>query len=297
MKLKHIIAGIALAATASLGFAQSQKLVIINAGSKGGGFFMETSAFSKDLAKDFDIEYINPGNYCVAQGILNKLPKNQPAVVIWDSSYEAAGRENKTCPMQFETRELLRTHYDSFQICSKRETRTGYAFTRRDAEYKVGYVNPANIFTNNLKAVNQSFGTKHKAVQYASGTPAVIAALNNGEIDYGYVESKSARPFVKAGGTCSFNLDTVSSGAGLEPLAAKDTKNTKLKLGYYVLLVAKNADDATISKIKTGMQRAHQDPNSATFKIWDGSGMKFTWENGASFTPSWEQSVTQYLDK
>jgi hypothetical protein len=59
-----------------------------------------------------------------------------------------------------------------------------------------------------------------------------------------------------------------------------------------VLFILKNATDAQRNKIQAAMKAVHQNPNSNTAKIWEGSGMKFEWDTKMStFNQDWEDSV------
>ena len=67
-------------------------LTILNSGSKTGGFSMQSTAYSKDLAKEYNVTLVNPGDRCVALGSL--LPKIKgPVLMPWASDYEAVGRD------------------------------------------------------------------------------------------------------------------------------------------------------------------------------------------------------------
>jgi hypothetical protein len=273
------------------------ELAIINTGSKGGGFFMESNGFALDLANKFNVEYINPGNACVAASAISKLEKKKPVLFPWDSSYEAAGREQNTCPMTFTQAELIRVHYDAFTVCSKNPAMTAQEFIKRGNSMKIGIVNPSNVFVNTVSAVNTSFGTMHKAVHYSTSSGALVAALENGEVDYGIIESKVARQIMKSGHTCHWSLSK-SDGTGLPGLAARDPANKKLQAGYFVTFILKNATPEIRQQVRTTMEQAHTVPGTNTYRIWNESGMKFTWDPTLStFGPAWEDSVKMYLDK
>jgi len=85
LKKLVIAAAVALFSTTAVA---ADKLTIINSGSKTGGFSMQSTAYSTDLAKDYDVTLVNPGDRCVALGSL--LPKiSGPVLMPWASDYEA----------------------------------------------------------------------------------------------------------------------------------------------------------------------------------------------------------------
>lgn len=293
-KMKKLLALVAFAIMSLA--ATAQDMTIVNTGSKTGGFYLETNAFSQDLQNEFKIDYINPGPGCLAIAVVNKVDKNMPVLFPWDTSFEGPARSQGTCPVKFTEKELIRVHYDSFYICSAKPEMNADRLVAAGSSYRIGHTNPASVMVNSItKGINASFKTNHKPVHFAVGSPSTITALLNGEVDYGIIESKLARKFAQSGnGTCMYRMDTSSSDS-LIPLAAKDLSNKNLKVGYYVTFILKNATDAQRTKIRAAMKAAQLNPNSNTAKIWEGSGMKFEWDTKMStFNQEWEDSVKSF---
>lgn len=276
--------------------AAAQDIVIVNTGSKTGGFYLETSALAQDLQNQFKIDYINPGPGCVALAVVNKLDKNMPVLFPYDSSWEGPARSQGTCPLTFTEKEVIRVHYDSFYVCSAKSEMNADRLIAAGSSHRIGHTNPPSVMVNSIvNGINKSFKTTHKPVHFAAGSPSTITALLNGEVDYGIIESKLARKFAQSGGTCMYQMNTASVDASLIPLAAKDLANKNLKMGYYVTFLLKNATDAQRNKIQAAMKAAHLNPNSNTAKIWEGSGMRFDWNTKMStFNQEWEDSVKSF---
>jgi hypothetical protein len=285
----------------ALSVSAQQELTIVNTGSKGGGFFIETNAYTQDLTAtgEFKIDYINPGNLCAALAIVNKVDKNTPVLFPWDSTFEAGTRMQKTCPLTFTADELIVVKYDVYRICSAKPELNLTRLLEPGASFKIGHTVPNNLFDQTInEGLNKSFKTNHKSILFSTGNSSTITAMANGEIDYGIIESKLASKFVKSGaGQCFARLST-DQVDGFVPLAAKDPTNKKLQVGYYVIYLLKNATHAQREKIKLALQKVHSTPESNTYKIWDGIGMKFIWDTKFSaFVPEWEDSVNIFIEK
>lgn len=299
--IKYLL-GYALLITTAMARAELPDLTILNTGSKTSSYFKQTNNYTQDLATQFKTELVNPGNNCLAVNILNKIDKKQPVLVIWGSDFEAAGRENNVCPIPFTERELVRAHFDALYVCSIKPEMTAAKFIERGASYRVGLGLPINMLTTTVKAVNQSFATAHKPVPYTAGTAGVVTALANGEVDYGIVESSAARRIVKEQGMhCQYKLAATVSPTDplkVESLPAKDLSNPLLTVGYYNVFIVKNADDAMLAKIKSAMKSVHADPNSNTFKFWEGSGLQPSFDVKLSTgSTAWENAVNLYVNK
>jgi hypothetical protein len=290
--MKKLLALVAFA-TMTLA-AAAQDITIVNTGSKTGGFYLETSALTQDLQNQFKIDYINPGSGCLATAVIDKIDKNMPVLFPWAGDIDAGIRKQGSCNiMTFTEKELIRVHYDSYYICSAKPEMNAARLVTAGSSYRIGHAIPASVMVNSINnGINASFKTAHKPVHFAAGSPSTITAMLNGEVDYGIIESKLARKFAQSGnGTCMYRMSTASADA-LIPIAAKDLANKNLKVGYYVLFILKNATDAQRNKIQAAMKAAHQNPNSNTAKIWEGSGMQFDWNTKMStFNQEWEDSV------
>ena len=74
----YLIIGAILFSTSAI----ADSLTILNSGSKTGGFSMQSTAYSQDLADEFNVTLVNPGDRCVALG--NLLPKiDGPVLMPW----------------------------------------------------------------------------------------------------------------------------------------------------------------------------------------------------------------------
>jgi len=293
-KMKKLLA---LFAVAIMTFsAAAQNITIVNTGSKTGGFYLETNAFSQDLQNEFKIDYINPGQSCLAIDIVNKVDKNIPVLFLWETNFEGTARRHSTCPVKFTEKELIRVHYDAFYICSAKPEMNADRLIAAGSSYKIGHPIPAGVMANSItKGINASFKTSHKPVFYADGASSIITAMLNGEVDYGMLSSKQAVKFAQSGhGTCMYRMDTSSADTSI-PLAAKDLANKNIRAGYYVAFILKNATDAQRAKIQTAIKNAHLNPNSNTAKIWEGTRVKFEWDTKMStFNQEWEDSVKSF---
>jgi len=293
-KMKKILALFAVAIMTLS--AAAQNITIINTGAKTGGFYLETSALAQDLQNEFKIDYINPGQSCLAIDIVNKVDKNIPVLFLWETNFEGTARRHGTCPVKFTEKELIRVHYDAFYICSAKPEMNADRMVVVGSSYKIGHPIPAGVMANSItKGINASFKTSHKPVFYADGASSIITAMLNGEVDYGMLSSKQAVKFAQSGhGTCMYRMDTSSADTSI-PLAAKDLDNKNLRIGYYVAFILKNATDAQRNKIQTAIKNAHLNPNSNTAKVWEGTRVKFEWDTKMStFNQEWEDSVKSF---
>lgn len=295
---KYMVAAL-LASSAMMASAQSvQELTIVNTGSKGGGFFLESNSFSQDLERTgkYKVNFINPGNACIAAAAVNKT--QGPVLFPWESGIEAVGRSNNNPACTFlplEASKIVRIHYDVFQVCSASASMNQEKLLTRGSSYKIGHTTPPSMFISAVAGMNKSFGTAHSPILYVNGSSSSIVALTNGEIDYAFIESKLARQYVKSGGNCFAQMSTQSDNPKLVPLAKLDPANKSLQLGYYVTFILLNADTATFAKIKNDLQAAQLDPSSFTYKVWDTSGMKFDWSVPKDFDKEFEYTVRNFM--
>lgn len=288
-KLLLLIAAVSMSMAVS-----AQDLFIVNSGSKAGGWFAETTAYHEDLKTLYNrIDYINAGPGCVALNVIQKLDKNIPVLFPWDSTYESSGRKTNTCSVTFEEKELLRTHFDAWYICSFNKEMTAARLVTAGSSLKIGTQNPASMHSNFVNnGLNASFATMHKAVPFPTGSSAIITALSNGEIDYGIIESKAAGNINKSGnGSCMYRLDTTSNNSAIA-LAAMDPSNKNLKMGYEVVFLLRNATPEQRTRIQTAMKNAHADPTSFIAKLWQVANPKFNWDTKINtYNKIWEDSV------
>ena len=92
--------------------ASAADLTILNSGSKTGGFSMQSTAYSTDLAKEYNIKLVNPGDRCVALGSL--LPKIKgPVLMPWASDYEAVGRDGGCVKFDINTAIKIQTQEEN----------------------------------------------------------------------------------------------------------------------------------------------------------------------------------------
>ena len=115
--IKIITTAMTIALASTPAFA-AEKLTIINSGSKTGGFSMQSTAYAADLAKDYDVTLVNPGDRCVALGSL--LPKiDGPVLMPWASDYEAVGRDGGCVKFDINTAITLRYDSAPLFVCTR----------------------------------------------------------------------------------------------------------------------------------------------------------------------------------
>ena len=209
--------------------AAAADLTILNSGSKTGGFSMQSTAYSKDLAKEYNVTLVNPGDRCVALGSL--LPKIKgPVLMPWASDYEAVGRDGGC--VKFDINKAITLRYDSAPlfVC----TRGGNI--RKDAG-KVAHTVPVDgPLAKVVKEMSKEFGINHKAVVY-DGSGDARLALINGEVDYALLSKKHTIVVKEADPKINCDISLASGGPNSLPA---ETGNQKLAFGWDMTWMALN---------------------------------------------------------
>ena len=232
--------------------AMAADLTILNSGSKTGGFSMQSTAYSTDLAKEYNVTLVNPGDRCVALGSL--LPKIKgPVLMPWASDYEAVGRDGGC--VKFDINKAITIRYDSAPlfVC----TRGGNI--RKDAG-KVAHTVPVDgPLARVVKEMSKEFGIDHKAVVY-DGSGDARLALINGEVDYALLSKKHTLVVKEADATINCDISLASGGPNSLPA---ETGNDKLSFGWDMTWMALNMNQAEADKLQQVMMQKHLNCSSA----------------------------------
>ena len=249
MKKLVIAAAVALFSTTAVA---ADKLTILNSGSKTGGFSMQSTAYSTDLAKDYDVTLVNPGDRCVALGSL--LPKiSGPVLMPWASDYEAVGRDGGC--VKFDITKAITLRYDSAPlfVC----TRGGNI--AKDSGRVAHTVPVDGPLARVVAEMNKQFGTAHKPVVY-DGSGDARLALINGEVDYALLSKKHV--LVVTAADKSITCEQSLASAGPNSLPAQ-TGNPKLAFGWDMTWMALNMTPAQADRLKMHMMEKHLDCSTA----------------------------------
>jgi len=249
LKKLVIAAAVALFSTTAVA---ADKLTILNSGSKTGGFSMQSTAYSTDLAKDYDVTLVNPGDRCVALGSL--LPKiSGPVLMPWASDYEAVGRDGGC--VKFDITKAITLRYDSAPlfVC----TRSGSI--AKDSGRVAHTVPVDGPLARVVAEMNKQFGTAHKPVVY-DGSGDARLALINGEVDYALLSKKHV--LVVTAADKSITCDQSLASAGPNSLPAQ-TGNPKLAFGWDMTWLALNMTPAQADRLKMRMMEKHLDCSTA----------------------------------
>ena len=277
-----------IAAVSAASSVLAADVTVLNTGSKTGGFSVESGAYAKDLSAGRSVEFVSPGQYCAAYAILSK--STTPMLFPWASDFEAAGRDGAGCAtVAFTDAQVVRYNSDSMRVCSMDAAFTAEGFIKKGVGAKVGHTTPDYAFARAVRAVNESFGTRHKPVTY-NGTGDLKTALINGEVNYGFFTAKWVKEIAAAGGTCHYVMN--SAGAdGLPGLNAKDPANRFLTVGYDTVWLMINADDKAVAQVKADMITAHANTNSAINTATHNT-LKIDWnQTPEDIRSSWEKAV------
>jgi len=230
----------------------ADKLTILNSGSKTGGFSMQSTAYSTDLADTFNVTLVNPGDRCVALGSL--LPKIKgPVLMPWASDYEAVGR-NGGC-VSFDINDAITLRYDSAPlfVC----TRGGDI--RKDNGLVAHTVPIDGPLARVIKEINKEFGTTHKPVVYDGSGDARLAIIN-GEVDYALLSKKHTLVVKDADSTINCDISLASGGPNSLP---SETSNANLAFGWDMTWMAINMTQEEAGKLKMVMMQEHLNCSSA----------------------------------
>ena len=249
MKKLVIAAAVALFSTTAVA---ADKLTILNSGSKTGGFSMQSTAYSTDLAKDYDVTLVNPGDRCVALGSL--LPKiSGPVLMPWASDYEAVGRDGGC--VKFDITKAITLRYDSAPlfVC----TRSGSI--AKDSGRVAHTVPVDGPLARVVAEMNKQFGTAHKPVVY-DGSGDARLALINGEVDYALLSKKHVLVVTAADKSITCEQSLASAGPNSLPV---QTGNPKLAFGWDMTWMALNMTPAQADRLKMRMMEKHLDCSTA----------------------------------
>ena len=274
----YLIIGAIMFSTSAI----ADPLTILNSGSKTGGFSMQSAAYSQDLADDFDITLVNPGDRCVALG--NLLPKiDGPVLMPWASDYEAVGRDGGC--VKFDINSAITLRYDSAPlfVC----TRGGDI--AKDSG-RVAHTVPADgPLARVVKEFNNEFSTEHRPVVY-DGSGDARLALINGEVDYALLSKKHVLVVTETDST--INCDQSLSSAGPNSLPAL-TGNPRLAFGWDMTWMALNMTQEQADELKLRMMEKHLNCNSAIGK-WTKCNSVYTtrWDlDQTEINSRWEPMV------
>jgi len=249
--LKKLIIAAAVALFSTTAVA-ADKLTILNSGSKTGGFSMQSTAYSTDLAKDYDVTLVNPGDRCVALGSL--LPKiSGPVLMPWASDYEAVGRDGGC--VKFDITKAITLRYDSAPlfVCTR-----GGSIAKDSG--RVAHTVPVDgPLARVVAEMNKQFGTAHKPVVY-DGSGDARLALINGEVDYALLSKKHVLVVTAADKAITCDQSLASAGPNSLP---EQTGNPKLAFGWDMTWMALNMTPAQADRLKMRMMEKHLDCSTA----------------------------------
>lgn len=265
-----IVAGIVvLFATA----VTAQELVILNSGSATGGFSMQSTAYSTDLADAYDIELINPGDRCIALGSI--LPNlNGPVLMPWASDYEAVGRDGGCETFDITSARVLRYDSAPLYVCTR-----GGDITINSG--RVAHTVPVDgpLYRVVLE-FNTQFGTTHTPIVYDGSGDARLALLN-GEVDYALLSRKHVNVVIETDPRITCDQSLASVGVNSLPEA---TGNQNLAFGWDMVWLALNMTDEQANELQRQMLLAHIDCDSA-IGVWT--------ECGAVYDTEWNLSLDE----
>ena len=244
----YLIIGAILFSTSAI----ADSLTILNSGSKTGGFSMQSTAYSQDLADEFNVTLVNPGDRCVALG--NLLPKiDGPVLMPWASDYEAVGRDGACVTYDINQGTVVRYDTSPVYVCSR-----GGNISKDSG--KVAHTVPADgPLARVILEFNNEFGTSHTPVVYDGSGDARLAIIN-GEVDYALLSKKHTGIVIEA--DPSINCDVSLAASGLNSLPAS-TGNEKIAFGFDTVWIIINADSDLTDKIKMSMMENHLNCESA----------------------------------
>ena len=244
----YLIIGAILFSTSAI----ADSLTILNSGSKTGGFSMQATAYSQDLADEFNVTLVNPGDRCVALG--NLLPKiDGPVLMPWASDYEAVGRDGACVTYDINQGTVVRYDTSPVYVCSR-----GGNISKDSG--KVAHTVPADgPLARVILEFNNEFGTSHTPVVYDGSGDARLAIIN-GEVDYALLSKKHTGIVIEA--DPSINCDVSLAASGLNSLPAS-TGNEKIAFGFDTVWIIINADSDLTDKIKMSMMENHLNCESA----------------------------------
>ena len=276
----------------SFSFANAKDdLTILNTGSKTGGFSKQSLAYYTDLSKykkDFGlVNLVNPGNPCVA--INNLLPKIDGMLIMpWGSDMEA--KYPTACGATIDmTKARVIKFVEKYQyLC----TANGQVDVTRDAG-RVGFNKVNGGLPKTIKAINDSFATKHKQVGY-DGWGAAIIAMFNGEVDYVIVSPPGNAQVEAKGGEC---MPLSRSDDSLWSKHDSKSKNPDLVASNIDTWLVYNATDEQAKSLTAKIKKVHFECDTSMSKLMQGCDKEGTsiqtneWKVNKQFFTRWEDSV------
>lgn len=266
-------ATVALATTAAF----ANDLTILNSGSKTGGFSMQSTAYSQDLAGAYNVTLVNPGDRCVALGSL--LPNiSGPVLMPWASDYEAVGRDGGCVTFDVTSAHVLRYDSAPLYVC----TRGGDI--RADSGRVAHTVPVDGPLATLVRELNTQFGTDHSPVVY-DGSGDARLALINGEVDFALLSKKHVLVVTEA--DSAITCDTSLASAGPNSLPA-ETGNQALAFGWDMPWLALNMDATQAAELQRNMMMSHLNCSTAIG----------TWTKCNSvYTTRWDLTVDEVVQR
>ena len=248
--IKTLLTAATVALTATAAFAND--LTILNSGSKTGGFSMQSTAYSQDLASAYNVTLVNPGDRCVALGSL--LPNiSGPILMPWASDYEAVGRDGGCVTFDITNAQVLRYDSAPLYVC----TRGG---SIKADSGRVAHTVPVDgPLATLVREFNTEFGTDHRPVVY-DGSGDARLALINGEVDYALLSQKHVLVVTEADATITCEQSLSSAGPNSLPA---ETGNQKLAFGWDMPWLGLNMTEAEARELQRNMMMSHLDCSSA----------------------------------
>ena len=273
--IKALLTAATIALTATASFASD--LTILNSGSKTGGFGMQSTAYSQDLAGAYNVTLVNPGDRCVALGSL--LPNiSGPILMPWASDYEAVGRDGGCVTFDVTSAQVLRYDSAPLYVC----TRGG---SIKADSGRVAHTVPVDgPLATLVRELNTEFGTDHTPVVY-DGSGDARLALINGEVDYALLSKKHVLVVTEA--DSAITCDTSLASAGPNSLPA-ETGNQALAFGWDMPWLALNMSEAEANELQRNMMMSHLNCSTAIG----------TWTKCNSvYTTRWDLSVDEVVQR
>lgn len=273
--IKALLTAATIALTATASFASD--LTILNSGSKTGGFSMQSTAYSQDLAGAYNVTLVNPGDRCVALGSL--LPNiSGPILMPWASDYEAVGRDGGCVTFDVTSAQVLRYDSAPLYVC----TRGG---SIKADSGRVAHTVPVDgPLATLVRELNTEFGTDHTPVVY-DGSGDARLALINGEVDYALLSKKHVLVVTEA--DSAITCDTSLASAGPNSLPA-ETGNQALAFGWDMPWLALNMSEAEANELQRNMMMSHLNCSTAIG----------TWTKCNSvYTTRWDLSVDEVVQR
>ena len=273
--IKALLTAATVALTATASFASD--LTILNSGSKTGGFSMQSTAYSQDLAGAYNVTLVNPGDRCVALGSL--LPNiSGPVLMPWASDYEAVGRDGGCVTFDVTSAQVLRYDSAPLYVC----TRGGDI--RADSGRVAHTVPVDGPLAAIVREFNTEFGTNHSPVVY-DGSGDARLALINGEVDFALLSKKHVLVVTEADAAITCDASLASAGPNSLPA---ETGNQALAFGWDMPWLALNMDATQAAELQRNMMMSHLNCSTAIG----------TWTKCNSvYTTRWDLTVDEVVQR